>query len=77
MSFVTLLSLSPNDVSLVPSSLNLVSSKSLISSKLSLPVAAMLAALLPFWMPFSQFEAIFYLNINKIELFFSDRMEWI
>ena len=39
MSFVTLLSLSSNDVSLVPSSLNSALSKSLISSKLLLPVA--------------------------------------
>ena len=30
----------------------------------------LLTALLPFWMPFSYFEAVFYLIINEIGLFF-------
>ena len=37
----------------------------------------MRAAFLTFWMPFSHFEAIFYLNIDKIELYFGYRMEWL
>ena len=69
ISFVTLSSFSSNDVSLVPSSLNLALSKSLIFSKLVLLVTACSS-----FVSLDAFEEIFYLYINETELFFSRRM---